>query len=104
MQTEREKVLSALLDAVQKSQHFGSIPLPAVLDNPLEELNEKYGYNKIDKKFIPKFDNDEVLPEKEEFENILITTPSREELSKKLREKMKNLKKRTNNKKSKTII
>ena len=59
MQTEREKLLSALLDAVQRSQHFGSIPLPAVLENPLEELNEKYGYNKIDKKFIPKFDDDD---------------------------------------------
>ena len=67
MQTEREKLLTALLDAVQRSQHFGSIPLPAVLENPLEELNEKYGYNKIDKKFIPKFEDDDE-PEKDEFE------------------------------------
>jgi hypothetical protein len=103
MQTERERLLNALLDAVQKSQHFSSIPLPASLDNCLEELNEKYGYNKIDKKFIPKFDDEEVK-EEPEFENIVITKPTREELSKKLRDKLKNLKKRTNNVKPKTIM
>jgi len=103
MQTEREKLLTALLDAVQRSQHFGSIPLPAVLENPLEELNEKYGYNKIDKKFIPKFDDDDV-PEKDEFENITIKKPTKEELSKKLREKLKNLKKRRDNIKPKTLL
>ena len=54
-----------------------------VLENPLEELNEKYGYNKIDKKFIPKFDDDDE-PEKDEFENITIKKPTKEELSKKL--------------------
>ena len=103
MQTEREKLLTALLDAVQRSQHFGSIPLPAVLENPLEELNEKYGYNKIDKKFIPKFDDDNE-PEKDEFENITIKKPTKEELSKKLREKLKNLKKRRDNIKPKTLL
>jgi len=83
----REAVLNALLDAVQRSPHFASIPLPAVLDNPLEELNEKFGYNKLDPKFIPSFD-----PPPEEYENIV--PPTKEELSKKLREKMKNLNKR----------
>jgi len=103
MQTEREKLLNALLDAVQKSKHFGSIPLPASLDNPLDELNEKYGYTKLDKKYLPKFD-DQIIPEEKEFENIVITKPTREELSKKLREKLKNYKKRTSNIPQKTIL
>lgn len=103
MQTEREKLLNALLDAVQKSKHFGSIPLPAVLDNHLDELNEKYGYTKVDKKFLPKFE-DEKVEEKEEFENIVITKPTREELSKKLRDKLKNHKKRMSNIPPKTLL
>jgi uncharacterized protein YdhG (YjbR/CyaY superfamily) len=102
MQTEREKLLNALLDAVQKSKHFSSIPLPAVLDNHLDELNEKYGYTKVDKKFLPKFEDEP--PEKEEFENIVIAKPTREELSKKLREKLKNHKKRVANIPPKTLL
>lgn len=103
MEAEREKLLSALLDAVQKSRNFGSIPLPAVLDNPLDDLNEKYGYNKVDKKYLPKFEDDKV-EEKEEFENIIIKKPTREELSKKLREKLKNHKKRVDKIPPKTLL
>lgn len=103
MQTEREKILSALLDAVQKSRNFGSIPLPALLDNSLDDLNEKYGYTKVDKKYLPKFD-DEKSEEKEEFENITIKKPTREELSKKLREKLKNHKKRVDKIPPKTLL
>jgi hypothetical protein len=105
MQTEREKLLNALLDAVQKSKHFGSIPLPAVLDNQLDELNEKYGYTKVDKKFLPKFENDPPeKEEKEEFENIVIAKPTREELSKKLKDKLKNHNKRVANIPPKTLL
>jgi len=107
MEAEREKLLNALLDAVQKSKHFGCIPLPAVLDNPLDELNEKYGYNKVDKKYLPKFEDeksDEKSEEKEEFENIVIKKPTREELSKKLREKLKNHKKRVDKIPPKTLL
>jgi hypothetical protein len=88
----REVVLNALIDAVNKSAHFSSIPLPAVLDNQLEELIDKFGYNKLDPKYHPSFDP---LPEqKDENEYACIIPPTREELSKKLREKMKNLNKR----------
>jgi replication-associated recombination protein RarA len=105
MEAEREKLLSALLDAVQRSKHFGSIPLPVALDNPLDELNEKYGYNKVDKKYLPRFEDDPPQKEeKEEFENIVIKKPTREELSKKLREKLKNHKKRVDKIPPKTIL
>lgn len=88
----REVLLNALVDAVNKSSHFSSIPLPAVLDNQLEELNEKFGYNKLDPKYVPSFDGPPEQKEDDEFGSI--KPPTREELSKKLREKMKNLNKR----------
>lgn len=88
----REVLLNALVDAVNKSSHFSSIPLPAVLDNQLEELNEKFGYNKLDLKYIPTFDAPQEKKEEEEYPSI--KPPTREELSKKLRDKMKNLNKR----------
>jgi hypothetical protein len=105
MQTERERLLNALLDAVQKSRNFDAIPLPAVLDNHLNDLNEKYGYTKVDKKYLPKFEDDPPeKEEKEEFENIVIAKPTREELSKKLKDKLKNHKKRVANIPPKTLL
>ena len=108
MQTEkeREKLLSALLDAINKSKHFGNIPLPAALDNPLDELNKKYGYTKLEEKYIPKFEEDKKIEDKPDLEqepkneNKL----SREELSKKLREKIKNYRKRVDKIPPKTIL
>lgn len=93
MNQEKAKLYEALIDAIQKSPHFNNIPLPAVIDNELEKLNEKYGYNnpEIPEEAKPKFD-DPVKP------------PTKEELQKKLREKLKHLNKRRSKVEKKTLI
>jgi hypothetical protein len=79
---EQEKIFSALLDAVNRSPYCQNIPLPTILDDNLEALIKKYKYDQLENKdLIPKFKE----PEK------IIT---KEDLSKKLREKIKNLNKR----------
>jgi hypothetical protein len=134
MQTEkeREKLLSALLDAINKSKHFANIPLPAALDNHLEDLNERFGYNKLDKKYLPKFEGDKEEDDTSGSDDSLATNlsgmsdipsvkgysedklpelesknqnkPTREELSKKIREKIKNYRKRVDKIPPKTIL
>lgn len=82
MNSEKEKLYQALLDAVNKSQYFGNIPLPAVLDNQLEALKEKYGYNNVPEEAKPKFEDEKEKP------------LTKAELSKKLRDKLKGLEKK----------
>lgn len=93
MNQEKQRLYEALIDAIQKSPHFNNIPLPAVIDNQVETLNEKYGYNKpeVPEEQKPKF-NDPVIP------------PTKEELQKKLREKLKHLNKRRGKVEKKTLL
>ncbi len=92
MDTTKERIYEKLVDAVSASPYFSQIPLPACLDNKLEELNKRYGYNEenVPKEARPSFDP----PTADEDEVPSIKPPTREELSKKLREKMKHLEKR----------
>jgi hypothetical protein len=46
MEVSKVRLYENLIDAIQRSQYSNAIPLPAILDNQLEKLNEKYGYNK----------------------------------------------------------
>ena len=93
MNTEKEKLYEALLDAIQKSPHFANIPLPAILDNQLETLKQKYGYNDLPEDVQPKFE------EKEQTEDEKKT-----ELKKKLKEKLKHLNKRRSKVEKKTVL
>lgn len=99
-QAQKEKIYSALLDAVQRSPHFANIPLPAAIDNPLDELIQKYKYDTLDKKYHPTFDpkpSEETKEEpEEEMPSILI--------NKNIKNKVKQLKKRIEKIPSKTII
>jgi hypothetical protein len=83
-----EKALSALVDAVNRSQYFSNIPLPAVLDNHLERLNDKYGYNK---QFPDESGNIKPIVNKPVFED---EEPLTIDLNKKLKNKLKELNKR----------
>lgn len=82
---EKSKLYNALIDAVNRSPHFSSIPLPAIIDNQLEELIQKYKYDQLPKEYHPKFDKPKE-DDKDDFPSILIDP--------KLKNKMKNLKKR----------
>jgi len=95
-EVDKQKLYEALIDAVQRSKNFASIPLPAILDNQLEQLNEKFGYNKDD---IPKDAKPAFPDEKEPIKE------TKEEIKKKLKNKLKNLQKRRNKeqKKDKTL-
>lgn len=86
--SDKQKLYEALVDAVQRSKNFSAIPLPAILDNQLEQLNEKFGYNKdnIPEDARPKFDDEKVQEVKE----------TKEQIKKKLKNKLKNLQKRRN--------
>jgi hypothetical protein len=83
---DKNKVYEKLIDCINQSKYYSQIPLPAILDNKLEELNEKYGYNKYDLKDRPNFEDEKEKIIKEE----------KLELSKKLKEKLKHLNKRRN--------
>jgi hypothetical protein len=100
---QKEKVYNALLDAIQRSPFFDKIPLPAVLDNPLEELIHKYKYDTLDKKYHPTFDpkpSEETNVNKEESEEEMPSIL----INKNIRNKVKQLKKRIEKKPAKTII
>ena len=102
-QAQKEKLYNTLLDAVQRSPFFDKIPLPAVLDNPLEELIQKYKYDTLDKKYHPTFDpkpSEETNVNKEESEEEMPSIL----INKNIRNKVKQLKKRIEKKPAKTII
>jgi len=82
---EKSKLYNALIDAVNRSPHFSAIPLPAIIDNQLEELIQKFKYDQLPKEYLPAFDPPKE-DEKEEYPSILIDP--------KIKNKMKNLKKR----------
>lgn len=81
---EKSKLYNALIDAVNRSPHFSAIPLPAIIDNQLEELIQKFKYDQLPKEYHPAFEKKE--DEKDDFPSILIDP--------KIKNKMKNLKKR----------
>lgn len=81
---EKSKLYNALIDAVNRSPHFSAIPLPAIIDNQLEELIQKFKYDQLPKEYHPTFEKKE--DEKDDFPSILIDP--------KIKNKMKNLKKR----------
>ncbi len=93
MNPEKEKLYEALLDAIQKSPNFANIPLPAILDNQLETLNQKFGYKDLPVEVQPKFD------EKEQTED-----EKKVELRKKLQDKIKHLNKRKQKVNKKTVM
>jgi hypothetical protein len=103
MDVPKSKVYEALVDAVNKSAFFNNIPLPAVLDNQLEELIVKYGYDKVPEDAKPKFDDDKKVDKVEvkEFPSIV---PTKEDLRKKLKEKLKGLQKRRDKCPKKTLL
>lgn len=82
---EKSKLYNALIDAVNRSPHFSSIPLPAIIDNQLEELIQKFKYDQLPKEYHPTFDTPKE-GEKDEFPSIIVDP--------KIKNKMKNLKKR----------
>ena len=95
MEVPKVRLYEGLIDAIQRSQYSNSIPLPAILDNQLEKLNEKYGYNKkfeddkgnlteIENK--PKFDDEDYEACKKQLEQ--------EDCKGKLKNKLKELQKR----------
>jgi len=53
---EKSKLYNALIDAVNRSPHFANIPLPAIIDNQLEELIQKFKYDQLPKEYHPSFD------------------------------------------------
>lgn len=83
---EKSKLYNALIDAVNRSPHFSSIPLPAIIDNQLEELIQKFKYDQLPKEYHPTFDQPKEGEKVEEFPSILVDS--------KIKNKMKNLKKR----------
>lgn len=83
---EKSKLYNALIDAVNRSPHFSSIPLPAIIDNQLEELIQKFKYDQLPKQYHPSFDPPKEGEKEEEFPSILVDP--------KIKNKMKNLKKR----------
>ena len=83
---EKSKLYSALIDAVNRSPHFSSIPLPAIIDNQLEELIQKFKYDQLPKEYHPTFDPPKEGEKVDEFPSILVDS--------KIKNKMKNLKKR----------
>jgi len=96
MDSSKAKLYEALVDAVNKSPFFNNIPLPAILDNQLEELIHKYGYDKLPEEAKPRFDDD-IVPKKEELEDdkefpSIIST--KDQLRKKLKDKLKGLQKK----------
>ena len=93
MDQNKEKLYEALLDAIQKSPHFANIPLPAVLDNQLEALNQKFGYTELPPEVQPKFEEREKTDEEKRIEN-----------RKKLQEKLKHLNKRRGKVPKKTTL
>lgn len=88
--TEKSKLYNALIDAINKSPVFDKIPLPAIIDNQLEELIQKYKYDQLPEEYKPKFTDDKKEDQKPEFESILI--------DKKIKNKVKELKKRIDKK------
>lgn len=102
-QAQKEKLYNTLLDAVQRSPYFDKIPLPAALDNPLEDLIQKYKYDTLDKKYHPTFDpkpSEETNANKEESEEEMPSIL----INKNLKNKVKQLKKRIEKNPPKTII
>jgi hypothetical protein len=83
---EKSKLYNALIDAVNRSPHFSAIPLPAIIDNQLEELIQKFKYDQLPKEYHPTFDPPKEGDKKDEFPSILVDP--------KIKNKMKNLKKR----------
>ena len=77
MATDRH--LEALVDAVHASAAFDKIPLPAILDNVVEQLNKKYHYSDLPQDKQPQFTDASAAP-----------VPA----GKKLRNKLKTLQKR----------
>jgi len=102
MENSKTKLYEALVDAVNKSPHFNNIPLPAILDNQLEELIVKYGYDKVPEDAKPKFDNNK-KEEKEESEYPSILT-IKQDLQKKLKDKLKGLQKKRDRHPKKTLL
>jgi len=93
---EKSKLYNALVDAINRSPVFDKIPLPAIIDNQLEELIQKYKYDQLPAEYKPKFEEDKKEDGKPEFESILI--------DKKINNKVKQLKKRIDKIPPKTII
>ena len=93
---EKSKLYNALIDAINRSPVFDKIPLPAIIDNQLEELIQKYKYDQLPAEYKPKFEEDKKEDDKPEFESILI--------DKKINNKVKQLKKRADKIPPKTII
>ena len=97
---EKSKLYNALIDAVNRSPYFSSIPLPAIIDNQLEELIQKFKYDQLPKEYHPTFEKPVEGEKVEEFPSILVDP--------KIKNKMKNLKKRIDkepkNDKIKTIM
>ena len=69
---EKSKLYNALIDAINRSPVFDKIPLPAIIDNQLEELIQKYKYDQLPTEYKPKFEEDKKEDDKPEFESILI--------------------------------
>jgi hypothetical protein len=71
---------------VNKSNYYNLIPLPAVLDNRLEELIHKHRYreNDIPESALPSFDPP----------NELVAELDKLTITKKIEKKLKNLKRR----------
>jgi hypothetical protein len=93
---EKSKLYNALIDAINRSSAFDKIPLPAIIDNQLEELIKKYKYDQLPEEQKPKFEDDKKEDDKPEFESILV--------DKKINNKVKQLKKRIDKIPPKTII
>jgi hypothetical protein len=93
MDPAKQKIYEALVDAVNKSPFYNNIPLPAILDNQLEELMHKYGYDKVPEEAKPRFEGD-IVPKKEDDKEFPSVIPTKDDLRKKLKDKLKGLQKK----------